>query len=130
MIIVIFFHSRLKLDSSNIKQLKLIHLKLVECSSIINETLSLPMALAFGISFSLFCIFIFSIFIFPAAFWMNFKGFAMMNILREVHQLVTIMIAIWTCEATTKEQKIMMNEILQTAMSSDDKCLNGQVRKL
>lgn len=87
------------------------------------------MVFTFAVSFALFCVFIFTIFIFPAEFWMKFKGFTVSLSLVNIHHILVLLTSVWACEATAKEQKELLDETFRVAIASDDSLLSEKVRK-
>lgn len=119
----------MKTNTITIEKLRQLQLKLVECSSFVNESLSPLMIFTFAVSFALFCVFIFTIFIFPAEFWMKFKGFTVSLSLVNIHHILVLLTSVWACEATAKEQKELLDETFRVAIASDDSLLSEKVRK-
>lgn len=104
-------------------------MKLVDCASIINETLSPVMIFVYAMSFAHFSVYAYSLFIFPPEFWTKFKGFAIGNSFLNVHHTLSLLMTIWVCEATEKEQRDVLKEVFEVSVDLKDKVLSREVRR-
>lgn len=109
----------MSIDKRTLKQLTKIHLKILDSSALINRTLSPVMIYSFALSFLMLCIFIFSMFIFPKEFWIQFTCFAIANAMMNVHYIILMIGVVWACESTVGEEKNCGKLLFRILMHDD-----------
>ena len=103
-----------------VQKLAIVHLKLLDMTNLINQTLSPLMMFSFGISFALFCVFIFTVVVFPFQFFATFALFGISNVALKIHLFGTMLTVLWICETTASEQNKVINFLFQILLHSNN----------
>lgn len=110
------------------KRVSRIHLKLVDMAAIINSKFSPLMMYSFGVGFSMFCIFIFSLLTFTETFWTEFPVFGLTSVSLNVHLFTVMMVLLHVCESSVDVTKDIANMLYQSSIQSNEANGNKQVR--
>lgn len=105
-----------------------IHLHLVDMAEITNTKISPIMMYSFGVGFSMFCIFIFTLLTFTETFWTTYPVFGLTNVSLNVHLFSVMMVLLHACETSADVTKDIINLLYQSSIQSSEANGNKQVR--
>lgn len=116
---MIFCRRSSAIDKKTIKKLSSTHLKLLDASELINQTLSPIMLFSFAFSFSMLCIFVFSLFIFAEEFWIVLPWVAISDAALNIHLVLLTIGAVWMCESTVNQERSCQKNLFKILMEAD-----------
>lgn len=96
-------------------------MKLLTAAKLINKTLSPLMIFSCGLWFAMFCIYIFTLFMFPIGFWSTNTWFAIGNAMLNMQMFAFMFAVLWICEGVVKEGKEALRLLFSVLSASDEK---------
>lgn len=109
------------------KNLSRIHLKLLDAAAIVNRVLSPLMIFSFALTFCMFCVFLFTLFIY-AVFWVQYPWFGLANFFLNIHMYFVMLGVLWVCETTVKEERRTIKLLFQVMADSGSEAKNKTVK--